>query len=282
VEPEAAGGAAGLTPDSAIRAYYGRGEEDGRLRDVRGQLEFLRTREILRRRLPPAPARILDVGGASGVHAAWLAADGHRVHLVDPIELHVEQARAAASAQPQAPFTAATGDARALEEPDGSADAVLLLGPLYHLTERADRVAALGEARRVLRPGGMAFAAAISRFASLFDGLRQGFLADAEFRVALERTLRDGQHRNPTGHPEWFTTAYFHRPDELGDEIREAGLELVEVVAVESVGWLVGRERWDDPDWRAIVLEACRTAEAEPALLGSGGHLIAFARRPLS
>jgi ubiquinone/menaquinone biosynthesis C-methylase UbiE len=278
--PEAAGGPGGLMPDPAIRAYYERGEEDGRLRAARGRLEFLRTQEIVRRHLPRAPARVLDVGGGSGIHAAWLAADGHRVHLVDPVELHVEQARAAAGAQPEAPFTAATGDARALAEADGSVDSVLLLGPLYHLTERADRVAALAEARRVLRPGGVAFGAAISRFASLFDGLAKGFLAEAAFRTALERTLRDGQHRNPTGPATWFTTAYFHRPDELRDEVGDAGLELVELVAVESVGWLAGRERWEDPGWRELVLEACRLVEAEPALLASGGHLIAVARRP--
>lgn len=266
-----------------MRAYYERGGEDARLREEGGLLEFLRTQEIVRRHLPPAPVRVLDVGGASGVHAAWLAADGHRVHLVDPVELHVEQARAAAAAQSETPFTAATGDARALEEPAESVDAVLLLGPLYHLTERAERVAALAEARRVLRPGGVIFAAAISRFASLFDGLHRGFLLDAEFRAAMQRTLRDGQHRNPTERPGWFTTAYFHHPDELRSEVSDAGLELVELVAIEGPAWLIdGGRSLEDPEWRAIVLEACRAVEAEHTLLGSGGHLMAVARRPLS
>jgi len=254
-----------------------------RLRAGDGLLEFLRTQEILRGHLPPPPARVLDVGGASGIHSAWLARDGHRVHLVDPIELHVEQARAAAAAQPEAPFTAAAGDARALDAPDASADAVLLLGPLYHLVERGERLAALREAGRVVRPGGPVFAAAISRFASLFDALRRGFIVDPVFRPVLERTLRDGQHRNPTGAPLWFTTAYFHRPEELRQEVLEAGLELVELVAVEGPGWAVGdlERRLEDPGWREAILGACRAVAAEPSLLGSG-HLIAVARRPVS
>jgi SAM-dependent methyltransferase len=105
--------------------------------------------------------------------ASLLARCGYRVHLVDIVELHVEQAEAGAAAQPEASFTVARGDARRLEEPDESWDVVLLLGPLYHLTEREGRLQALREARRVLRPGRPVFGAAISRFASLLDGFRQ-------------------------------------------------------------------------------------------------------------
>ncbi|MGH6915718.1 MAG: class I SAM-dependent methyltransferase, partial [Geminicoccales bacterium] len=167
---------------SEMLAYYqDQQPEQTRLVAGLGQIEFLRTQEIVRRFLPAAPLDILDVGGANGIHAAWLAGDGHRVHLVDPVPLHVEQARERAGSL-DAPFTCEVGDARSLSQPDGSADAVLLLGPLYHLQEEADRVLALSEARRVLRPSGLVFGAAISRFASLFDGLARGMLFAPEFR----------------------------------------------------------------------------------------------------
>ena len=108
-------------------SYYDKGREASRLQGGTGLLEFARTQEILRRHLPQPPGFVVDVGGASGLHAAWLARDGYSVHVVDPIELHVEQARAAAAAQPSAPFTAAVGDARALDQRQASPDAVLLL-----------------------------------------------------------------------------------------------------------------------------------------------------------
>jgi SAM-dependent methyltransferase len=124
-------------------------------------------------------------------------------------------AEAVSTAQPDAPFQARVGDARELPDPDGSFDAALLLGPLYHLTEREDRVVALREASRVVRPGGPVFAVGISRFASVLDGVRAGYLLEAEFREIVERDLSEGQHRNPGERPGWFTTAFFHHPDEL-------------------------------------------------------------------
>ena len=216
------------------------------------------------------------------MHAAWLAQDGYDVHLVDAMELHIEQARATALSQPHAPFTAAVGDARSLDEPATSADAVLLLGPLYHLTALEDRLGALREAARVARPGSAVFVAAISRFASLIDGLVQGFLVEHRFRAIVERDLLDGQHRNPTARRHWFTTAYFHHPDELRDEVLTAGLELVEVLGVEGPGAQVPdlATRWEDPVWREALLFVARAVESEPSMLGAAGHLMAVARKP--
>jgi len=124
---------------------------------------------------------------------------------------------------------------------------------------------ALREARRVLRPGGVLAAAAISRFASTYDGLLRGHLDEPGFQTIVERDLIDGQHRNPTRRPEWFTTAYFHLPDELGQEVAEAGLRLDAVLAVEGPGGMLPdvRERLADPVRRERVLTAIRRVEAE-------------------
>jgi SAM-dependent methyltransferase len=266
--------------DDAIRRYYELGMEQARLAERDGTLELARTQELLRRHLPPPPADVLDVGGGPGVYASWLARLDYRVRLVDPMPLHVEQALAAVRSQPDHPFDAVVGDARRLREPDASWDAVLLMGPLYHLTDRASRLTALAEAARVARPGGLIAAAAISRFASLLDGLRQGLLTDPEFAALVERDLREGQHRNPMPdrHPGWFTTAFFHHPDELAAEVRDAGLELEAVLAVEGPGWLF-QDRWADPAQRDSILRAARAVEREPTLLGQSSHLLAIAHR---
>jgi SAM-dependent methyltransferase len=264
--------------DPEIRTHYDRGEEEQRLITGGQTLEFVRTQELLRRYLPAPPAAVLDVGGGPGVYAGWLAREGYAVRLVDPVPLHIERARATAAAQHDHPFSVALGDARRLDETDAAYDAVLLMGPLYHLTERGERLVALGEARRVLRLGGRVLAVGISRFASLLDGLRRGTLSDPEFAGLVERDLREGHHRNPAPerHPEWFTTAFFHHPNELADEVAAAGLWLEALLGIEGPGWLF-EERWADRAQRPGMLDGARAVEQEPTLLGLSAHLLAVA-----
>jgi SAM-dependent methyltransferase len=267
-----------LSPE--VRAYYERGEEDTRLSAGHGRLEWARTWELLERHLPPAPAVVVDVGGGPGAYAVPLALAGYSVHLVDAMPLHVEQARRAALAACAPVASAVVGDARSLAAADGCADAVLLLGPLYHLLEESERAAALAEARRVLRPGGVLVAVAISRFASLYDGLWQGWAADHPGIV--ESGLHTGTHRNPDALAGRFTTAHFARPEELAAEVTAAGFELAALVAVEGPGnGLPGLEEWlDDPARREWLLRTIRRVEAEPSLLGASAHVMAVARAP--
>lgn len=268
--------------DPAIESHYGTGYERSRLFPA-GQpsLEFVRSMELLERLLPEPPARVLDVGGGPGTYAAPLARRGYTVHLVDPVALHVRQARQVADADPAAGLTAAPGDARELSEAGESQDAVLLFGPLYHLTEAAHRRQALAEARRVLRPGGRLLAMAICRFASLLDGLYRGWLDDPAFRPIVDQDLADGQHRNPdpVGRPEFFTTAYFHTPEGFAAEMERAGFAGVAVYGVEGPGWLL-RHEWIDPRRREQILFAARSVEREPSFLGASGHLVAAGTKP--
>jgi ubiquinone/menaquinone biosynthesis C-methylase UbiE len=265
-----------------VAAFYARGLERDRLAAGPGALEFVRTQALLERYLPAPPAVVADVGGGPGRYAVWLAERGYRVHLVDPVALHVEQARAAAKGWPGAMLASAeVGDARALRLPDASADAVLLLGPLYHLPERAERLQALAEARRVCRRGGVIIAAAISRFASTLDGLRGGYLEDPAFAALAAGDRQDGRHRNPAGDPAYFTTAYFHRPEDLAAECSAADLAHEATLAVEGAAWLLPDldARLADQRRREVLLTALAALEAEPALLGVGAHLLVVARR---
>ena len=260
--------------------HYARGAEQDRLARGHGRLEALRTGELLQRWLPAPPALVLDVGGAAGRYALPLAAEGYAVHLLDPVPLHVQQARRASEASARPLGAVLLGDARALPYEDAAADAVLLLGPLYHLVERADRVAALREARRVLRPGGVVVAAAISRWASTADGICAGLLRDPRFAAVVEQDVLTGLHENPDQHPGWFATAWFHRPDELVQEVADAGLVPDGPVAVEGLGGTATDldALLDDAGTRERVLAAIRRVEREPSLLGASPHLLVCGR----
>jgi ubiquinone/menaquinone biosynthesis C-methylase UbiE len=265
-----------------ILHHYGDADEASRLRTGWFQLENARTQELILRHLPPAPATVVDAGGGAGAYACWLAALGYNVRLIDPVLKHVEQARAASAQQPQHPLASAeVGDARQLAHADASVDAVLMLGPLYHLVEREDRLLALREAGRVLRLGGLVWAAGISHFASLFDSLSHGFFADPAFAPILARDLEDGQHRNPTTNPIYFTDAFFHRPGELSRELLAAGFQVVEVSAIEGPGWLARDfdRLWNDPAQRDRLLAAVRKVEHEPSVLGVSSHIMAIGRK---
>jgi SAM-dependent methyltransferase len=269
-------------PPGTLRSHYDQDiDEDARLRGGLGRLELARVQEVVRRSVPRRSGlAVVDVGGATGVHAEWLLDDGHDVHLVDLLPRHVERARERLGAR--AGFRADVGDARHLPREDATADVVLVLGPLYHLQERSDRVAAWREAHRVLVPGGVVVAMAISRFASLMDGLAQSYLFEPGFRSIVQADLATGRHANPTGDPRWFTDAYFHHPDELPAEAQEAGLDVVETVGVEGmVHWMKHlAPRWEDPADREVLLESARAIEHEPTLLGLSSHLLTVARRP--
>ena len=271
--------------DRNIETFYTeRSTERNRLREGEGWLEFERTRELIGRYLPDRPQRILDVGGAAGIYAEWLAGCGARCAPDRPDAA----AHRAGAGSGRVDWNSHSPSSLAMRgrcrRPDESADIVLLLGPLYHLNERADRVQALSEALRVLKPNGRCFAVAISRFASLFSGLAWGLLDDPEFREIVERDLRDGQHRNPTGHPDWFTTAYFHHPDEIEAEAREAGLAVEGLYGVEGMpGWIIAvNDLWKDPARRDLLLDAARATESDTSLRGLSSHMLLVSRKPVS
>jgi ubiquinone/menaquinone biosynthesis C-methylase UbiE len=263
-----------------VIGYYNQGGEAERLFKGIGPLEQARTRELIQRYFPQAPAVVYDIAGGSGVYARWLARQGYQVHLLDIVPLHIEQARQADHLQhPLASFT--IGDARYLDFPDESADAVLLLGPLYHLTAAGERHKALREAWRVLRPGGVMLAAAISRYASTNVGLVNWWLGDADYLTMVDEELTTGIHTQPETWPFLFTTGYFHLPQDLRTEVESAGFDCEAVLAIEGQGWLVKDydKVWEDETQREILLSIVRRLEQDPVSLGMSPHLMAVGKK---
>ena len=268
--------------DPAIASYYEQAPEESRLEHGSSRLEAERTRELILRHVPKPPAVVLDVGGAAGAYAFWLAELGYDVRLRDATSRLIEVARQRNERSARRLVACDVADARTLPDASESAAIVLLLGPLYHLVNAADRHSALAEAARVLRPNGVLVAAGISRWASALDGLARELLTDPEFARIVERDLLDGHHRNPTSRLDYFTTAYLHRPDELRQEVADAGFEVEGLYGVEGPGWILPdlAERWTDSARREVLLQVARALESEGAVLGTSAHLIAVGRKP--
>lgn len=260
--------------DPALEKYYSEGNEQERHKFHR--LEKDRTLQILRKWLPPAPAILLDVGGAAGVYAFHLAEMGYEVHLIDPIALHIEQAKQTAKNSQFQLASYTVGDARQLDQKDNSVDIVLLLGPLYHLIKEEDRNKALQEAYRVLKPGGALFAAAITRFASFMDAMHKKVVAlkakviDQEFKTGVHEKLSEG-----------FSFAYLHHPQELKDEIQKNGFENVTLRAIEGPVWdkrSIEALSQDEEEWEKVLM-FLEQIETEETILGASAHIMAVARK---
>lgn len=255
--------------DPNLDKFYSGGTEKDRLSTHK--LERDRTLHILKKHLPAPPATILDIGGASGVYAFPLSAQGYQVHLLDPVALHIEQAKS--NSQKLASIT--QGDARSLPFASNTADAVLLLGPLYHLPDHLDRLQALKEAYRVLKPNGILFAAAISRFASLMDYMNKGTILSQISRV--ENDLAAGTHKKSDGD---YVFAYLHYPNQLKAELQSSGFSSLSLHAIEGPVWATKllEPLYPDPHYSQL-LSLLDLIETEEWLLGASAHIMAIARK---
>lgn len=257
-----------IAPD--LTEFYGsRYDESLRLSSsVKGQLELARVRELVTRHMPVGATRVADIGGGTGVHAQWLRADGYDVELIDPIPRHVEAARACG-------LRAHLGDARDLPWGENQFDAALLAGPLYHLTDPDDRGAALSEAARVVRPGGLVAAVAFNRHANLLGAtLANQFITRRPVIDDIEAT--GSSPRNDRVSP----TTFYHTLQGLTDEMLSAGLNNSMILGLTGPGgWLgiVIDAHFPDPaDWpqtftRQVPLETAlagaRAADDHPDLV---------------
>lgn len=266
--------------EKQIVEHYNAYNETERLAKDIGPFELVRTKELIERYLPPWPATILDIGGAHGVYSFWLASRGYSVHLVDIVPLHIERARKT-SQEPQSPqlVSMQVGDARRLDFQDEFADVILMHGPLYHLSERKDRLNALTEARRVLRPGGLLLAFAITRYAGLIFGLLRSYVFDLVYKKMIDKEVKTGLREEP---PSWlytFPNAFFHLPEELKAEVEDSGLLHLATLGILGPAWMVPdlEGSWNDEIKRQVLLDIARLTENEPVL---GPRLMAVARKP--
>ena len=139
---------------SYLEEYYNSYNEEGRLLSQHGQVEYLTTMKYIRECLSEIPEpTILEVGAGTGRYSVTLAKQGYQVTAVELIPHNLELLKSKLDGSE--PVTAIQGNALDLSVfPNASFSLTMLLGPMYHLYTREDKVKALAEAVRVTKPGG--------------------------------------------------------------------------------------------------------------------------------
>ena len=257
--------------------FYNKFNEADRM--TRESLEFMRKKEIIERYLHKDSMTVADIGGATGSFSFWLAQNGHKVNLLDITPLHLETAKQYEKTSGILLESIIVGDARNLPYGENSFDIVLLMGPLYHLLERKDRLLALSETYRVLKPHGILICDTITRFASALDGYFTGMIYDEDFFPIIKNDILTGKHIDNSKKQIYFTDAYFHTHKEIAQEILCAGFGIKETLAVESFGWLINdiNEKIEDEIYKEKILQIIKMLEKEESLIGISGHLMTIA-----
>jgi len=258
---------------SDIAFFYNGDPEREHTRLERHQLEYELTWRYLDQYLP-SQGSILEVGAATGRYTLELAKRGYTITAVDLSEVLLEKCRKSILDQGlERRVRFVVADARNLKAvAEKGFDAVLLMGPLYHLIVKADRKAALKEAFDRLRAGGILFSSFLSRFGLMGDLLKRipDWIEDqAEVKSILE------QGRRPDHYPRGGFRGYFPKPAEIAPLHEDIGLDTLVVAGVEpaisaddeSYNKLQGKQRGQ---W----LDLLYSISTEPSILGASRHIL--------
>ena len=267
-----------MMQSESVEQYYDESPQREWDRLDRDKIEFAVTLRIFDDFLAPAPAAILDIGGGPGRYSIALAERGYAVTLADLSRGNVDFAVERAAKAGVTLAGAEHADARDLSRfDDASFDTVLLMGPLYHLLDEDDRLAAVREAVRVLRPGGCLFATFITRYAPLRWWGKHNPAFVLEHRTAFAAMLDEGRGPNLAG----FTDAYLERPEIVIPFMQSAGLRTLALIGCEGVMSMI-RDRINELSgvaWEYWIEVNYRLGK-DPATHGTAEHLMHVGRKP--
>lgn len=274
--------------DEEVLAWYNEGIEKNRLHTDLGLIEFERTKELLKESLPAPPAVIYDIGGGYGEYSWWLASKGYNVYLFDISETNIKMSMELGFEYPDTTLCAAeVADARSIQRAPETADAVLLMGPLYHIVEKNERLLALKESYRVLKPNGLLFSSAITRYATMLwaitvYGAKNRLLENNAFIEMVKREIKDGEHIKPVVSPyNGMRRSHFHSPAELKNEILNAGFSNTIIHGVIGGAWLAPNidELWNDYAAKEALMNTVRLLDTSEDIIGLSTHMLAISKK---
>lgn len=280
------------TIDTTVLAGYNAGIERNRLRTGIGIIEFERTKEILLDKLPKPPAVIYDIGGGYGEYAWWLASLGYEVHLFDISETNIKMSEELESEYPNVHLASAkVCDARSVPRPNNSADVILLMGPLYSITEYEERILAIKESYRLLKDGGILLTAALTPYGGLLHRItiyhnsedKKSYELDNPAVISMfERALSDGcyinlERKNASG----LGSSHLHTAKALKEELLCGGFKTETVHGVMGGAWLAPNldELLANKETKEILMKTVRMLDAHEEIIGLSGHMLAVSRK---
>ncbi|MBE8719636.1 class I SAM-dependent methyltransferase [Sphingobacterium pedocola] len=258
-----------------IEIFYERASEETRLDKGMGIFEFERIKSLIEKYISSPSITIIDVGGGTGKYSEWLSLKGHRVHLIEPVQKHVDQAIQRAN-KLKNKYTVQQGESKKMPFPDNHADLVILHGPLYHLQKKADRAKTIAEARRVVKTNGIILGFAINYTASTLVGLLNGLIHKKSFFEMCKEELTTGRHNPADGFPWLLAEAFYHRPEQLKQEFIEQELTCLNIYAVEGMTWLDSNffAHMADDKKRDTLIELLHLTENDGYLLPFSPHMM--------
>ncbi len=269
------------TDSDKVRGYYASFDEWGRLDSFEGAMEFRRTLDMLAKSLAPG-SRILDLGGGPGRYAAELVQMDYRVVLAD-ISPELLQAVRQRFAQLNL-----EGNIESIDEvnatdlrryPDASFDAVLALGPFYHLLSKEERKCAASEIHRVLRPGGTSCIAFIPRITGITGLIKRAASTPEQVSPDVLRAVADTgvfQNASDSG----FQEGYYPLPGEIAELFQSSGFEVMDEVSLKSIadGLEETVAQLDHP-LRVEVDRLVAEMGRQPEVIATSGHVLLVARK---
>lgn len=263
-----------------LEAFYNKASEETRLDAGMGFFEFERIKTLIEKHIKKPNSTIIDVGGGTGKYSEWLSKNNHTVHLIEPVEKHIQLAQKRAN-KLQNKFTVTLGESRNLPYQNDVADLVILHGPLYHLQKKEDRLQTIKEAKRILKKGGYILGFAINSSASTVAGLMQGLVHKKPFLEMCKTELTTGIHNPPKEFPWLLADGFYHKPKQLKKEFTSLNLEIINLYAVEGMIWLDNEyfANMLHPKKKETLLEILKTTELDESVLAFSPHMMLVARK---
>lgn len=259
-----------MTP---LEEYYNKFNEDKRLNSRHGQVEFRTSMEYIRRYLetlekPAESICILDIGAGTGRYSIPLAQEGYQVTAVELVKHNISRLKQKCSL-----VTAYQGNALCLKKcRESSFDLALLFGPMYHLTSEEEKLQALEEAKRVIRPGGLLFVAYImNEFSILTYGFKERHVLEARRNGMLD----DAFHCR-SGRDSLYSMVRLEDIDRMN---RRTGLRRIQIIAADGPAnyirpYLNALTEEEFEQFMEYHLSTCERGD----LIGASGHTVDILR----